>query len=226
MQSSLVLLSGGLDSMTALAIAKDKGWNPTIALSVFYGQRHAKELKSAAGIAWHYDLQHIILEAPSLGEVIKSGSALVNSAETLPAARSVEEMPNSIPRSYVPGRNTILLALAQSVAETFGCDRIVCGFNAVDYSGYPDCRPEFVARWNALANVATAKGVEGNPITVLAPIIDLTKIDIVKEALRLNAPLHLSWSCYYGGSSVCGTCDSCLIRSQAFEKAGVLDPAI
>jgi 7-cyano-7-deazaguanine synthase len=128
--------------------------------------------------------------------------------------------------SYVPGRNTVLLALAQSYAESINADVIFCGVNAVDYSGYVDCRPAFIAAWNDLAGVSTFRGTDGNPIWVEAPLIDMTKVDIVKKGLELGAPLHLTWSCYAGLDHPCNTCDSCIIRNRAFHECGMVDPAV
>ena len=219
---SLILLSGGLDSCTALAIAKHQDWNPELALTVSYGQRHKKEISSALKVACHYNVEWEELDVPIV-RLIKDASALLNPEEELPANRPMEEM-TEIPRSYVPGRNSILLAIAQSIAEARGLDRIVTGFNAVDYSGYPDCRPEFLAAWNSFAVFATREGVEGRPICVYAPIIRMTKTEIVRRALELDAPLSYTWSCYAGKKKACGTCDSCIIRRAAFRELGEEDP--
>ena len=220
-KTSLVLLSGGLDSCTALAIADIETMIGT-ALTITYGQRHVRELQSAKDITRFYKVDHTILDIP-LGSIIKDATALINAEEELPHNRSMEEM-QEIPRSYVPGRNTIMLACAQSIAEAYGFDCIYTGFNAVDYSGYPDCRPEYVDEWNNLAALATKRGVEGSPIKVVAPIISFNKREIVETALRLGAPLPLTWSCYKGGDQPCGECDSCIIRYSAFEELGMDDP--
>jgi 7-cyano-7-deazaguanine synthase len=135
-------------------------------------------------------------------------------------------MTNGKAPSYVPGRNTILLGLAQSYAETTGADVIFCGVNAVDYSGYVDCRPAFIAAWNDLAAVSTFRGIGGSPIWVEAPLIEMSKVDIVKKGLELKAPLELSWSCYAGGVTPCNTCDTCIIRNKAFAELGMTDPAV
>ena len=137
----------------------------------------------------------------------------------------MSEMTARVPRSYVPGRNTIMLALAQSIAEASGADQIYTGFNAVDFSGYPDCRPIYVEAWNHLARYATKRGYEGNPITLVAPIVNKAKASVVRTGLDLNAPLHLTWSCYTGGEQPCGECDSCIIRWNAFKECGIDDPA-
>lgn len=221
---SIILLSGGLDSTTTLAIAKRRGDDPVLALSVFYGQRHVKELQSAEDVAKHYSLPHTVVDLSTVGAQITSGTALVGTNEALPEGRSVEEMSKSIPRSYVPGRNTMMLGVAQSIAEALDVERIYVGFNAVDYSGYPDCRPHFVNAWNNLAHYATSKGVNGRPILVEAPVIMMSKAAIVQQGLNLEVPYNLTWSCYKGEEKACGRCDSCIIRYKAFREVGSLDP--
>lgn len=220
----LALLSGGLDSSTALAMTLDMGYEVPHAISVRYGQRHVKEILSAQDIAAAYKVKHTLIDLSTLGSVLRDGSALVNPSEPLPENRSQERMAQDIPRSYVPGRNTILLAIAQAFAEVNGLDRIVAGFNAVDYSGYPDCRPEYVLAWNDLARKATKKGVEYYPIYVMTPLIRMTKSEIIHTGLRLGVPYNLTWSCYAGGAKACGKCDSCIIRKSAFEELGKKDP--
>ena len=220
---SIALLSGGLDSCVALAIAQRLGLNPSASVTILYGQRHDREIRSAEAIAAHYGLRHILIDLP-IGNYIKHASALLNPQEALPKDRGMEEMSSDIPRSYVPGRNTMMLAIAQSIAEAFDADCIIVGFNHLDYSGYPDCRPEFVEAWNKLARVATKRGVEGNPIQVWTPIIDMSKVDIITKGYELKAPLHLTWSCYQGREKACGKCDSCIIRLDAFKKLKLDDP--
>jgi 7-cyano-7-deazaguanine synthase len=222
---SLVLLSGGLDSCVSASIAFAQGAGPVLALSLFYGQRHERELLSAQDIAKHYGLDWHLIKVEGISDLLSPGTALVGTNEELPQGRSESEMAGHIPRSYVPGRNTMMLAIASSVAEANNLDVIYTGFNAVDYSGYPDCRPEFVDSWNRLAQVATKRGINGYPVHVHAPIIHATKADIVRLGLANNAPMHLTWSCYYGGYKPCGTCDSCIIRARAFNDAGIEDPA-
>lgn len=220
---SIVLLSGGLDSCVALAIARTES-NVLYALSFDYGQRHFRELKSAQVISSHYSLPHTVVGVVQLSNIIRQATALLNTDEVLPAARTIKEMSHDIPRSYVPGRNTIMLSIGQSVAEALGADRIYTGFNAVDYSGYPDCRPEYVEAINQMFRFATKRGVQGSPIVVHTPIISLSKVDIVRRGVDLAAPLHLTWSCYAGGQRPCGLCDSCIIRYSAFSACGMADP--
>lgn len=223
---TLALLSGGLDSCVALASCKADGENPVAALSVIYGQKHVKEIQAAKDVALHYDLDHYIIDlGVNFAECIGKSTALINKEEALPSARRMSEMTAHVPRSYVPGRNTIFLGLAQSVAEAHDIDQICCGFNAVDYSGYPDCRPHFVLSWNNMARYATKKGyIDNRPIDVKAPIIEMSKASVVDLGLRLGAPLHLTWSCYRGSELPCGTCDSCIIRANAFWAIGKEDP--
>jgi 7-cyano-7-deazaguanine synthase len=222
---ALVLLSGGLDSCVATAVAKEEGLNPVLALNVFYGQRHAREEDSFYLVANHYGLKVALVDISSLAESIKHGSALLNKDEELPTDRAMSAMTARVPRTYVPGRNTIFLALAQSIAEANGIGNIVVGANAVDFSGYPDCRPIFVSAWNNLARYATKAGYEENkPIEVVAPIINMGKASVVYHGRRLSAPLELTWSCYAGGKKACGRCDSCIIRWNAFVANGLVDP--
>lgn len=222
LNKSLVLLSGGLDSTTTLAIARHES-DVKLALSIVYGQRHERELRSAEAIARYYGLTWSVVYIDGIANLIGDATALIGTNEDLPKNRDEKEMAGSIPRSYVPGRNTIMLAIAQSVAEANDLDLIYTGFNAVDYSGYPDCRPEFVGAWNALAKLSTKRGIEGNAIQVVAPIILKSKEEIVTIGVRSNAPLELTWSCYQGGTLACRECDSCKIRLTAFEKAGFID---
>ena len=223
---TLALLSGGLDSCVALAMAVEEKDNPVAALTVFYGQKHARELKSAEAVANHYNLKHhVVTFGSDFINNISHATALIGKDEAIPSERRLSEMTARVPRTYVPGRNTIMLALAQSIAEANGYDRIYCGFNAVDYSGYPDCRPHFVEAWNHLARYATKVGyIDNKPIELVAPIINFSKASVADMGIKLNAPLHLTWSCYTGGDQPCGTCDSCIIRANAFWAIGKEDP--
>lgn len=223
---SVALLSGGLDSCVALACAYDDS-DPVLALSVDYGQKHGiRELIAAGNIAQYYKLNHQTLDLCDLGDVLSDlhASALVDPEESLPHDRRMSEMTARVPRSYVPGRNTIMLSLAQSIAEALGADEIYCGFNAVDFSGYPDCRPIFVEAWNHIARYSTKRGYENNPIVLRAPVINLAKASVVRRGLDLRAPLGLTWSCYTGRQQPCGVCDSCIIRWSAFQENGIDDP--
>jgi 7-cyano-7-deazaguanine synthase len=222
---SLALLSGGLDSCVALASSFEDS-TPVATLTFDYGQKHLRELQSAYEISEHYHLKNKVIDLCDVSDIIKDAhaSALVDNTEELPRNRRMSEMTARVPRSYVPGRNTIMLAIAQSCAEALCVDEIYCGFNAVDFSGYPDCRPIFVECWNALARYSTKRGYENNPIILRAPVINLSKASVVRRGVDLNAPLNLTWSCYRGGESPCGECDSCIIRWNAFQENKLDDP--
>jgi 7-cyano-7-deazaguanine synthase len=216
---NLVVLSGGLDSTVCAALASREG--PVLALTFDYGQRHRIELDRAAAVARHYAADHLVvrLDASQWG-----GSALTDGAIDVPDHGTAG---SGIPVTYVPGRNLIFLAVAMGVAEVRDAHAVYLGVNALDYSGYPDCRPEFVRSFEATAALALKRGVEGRPVEVRTPLIDLTKAGIVKLGLSLDAPLGLSWSCYRGESDrPCGTCDACALRAKGFAEAGVEDPAL
>ena len=213
-----MLLSGGLDSATVLAIAAADGWR-CHALTVDYGQRHRAELGAAALIARaQRAVEHRLVP---LDLRVFGGSALTDCALEVPTAPSA-----GIPVTYVPARNTIFLALALAHAEVVRADAIFCGANAVDYSGYPDCRPEFVAAFEALANLATKRAVEGHPVRVEAPIIGMTKAQIVRRGRELGVDFSLTVSCYNADPEgrACGRCDACRFRSEGFVLAGIDDP--
>lgn len=222
---SICLLSGGLDSCVASAIAM-QDTEVFAFLSVLYGQKHVKEIEAAHNIANHFNRPHFTIEIPTLGQYLAQlhATALVDPDESLPQGRRMSEMTARVPRSYVPGRNTIMLALAQSLAEASNCDYIYTGFNAVDFSGYPDCRPIFVEAWNHLAHYSTKRGYENDPIELRAPIVQFAKASVIRRGLDLDAPLALTWSCYEGGTNPCGLCDSCIIRWNAFQENGIDDP--
>ena len=217
MKAAVVLLSGGLDSATVLAIARAEGWR-CHALTVDYGQRHRAELQAAAHVARALGAaEHRVVP---LDLRIFGGSALTDAALAVPLAPS-----EGIPVTYVPARNTIFLALALAYAEVSQADAIFTGANAVDYSGYPDCRPEFVAAFETLANLATKRAVEGHPVRVLAPIIRLSKAQIVQRGRELGVDFSLTVSCYNadGLGRACGRCDACRFRREGFAQAGVPD---
>lgn len=219
----VVLLSGGLDSSTVLGFVVDMLKIPkenVFALSINYKQRHVKELESAKAVAKYYGVDHKIM---NLDLRAFGGSALTSDIE-VPTDRELSEMSVEIPVTYVPGRNTIFIALALSYAETLNAKGVYLGVNALDYSGYPDCRPEFINKYNELAKLSNKMGVEGHPIKIEAPIIDKTKADIVKLGTSLNVPYRLTWSCYNGGEKACGVCDSCKLRLEGFEENGLKDP--
>ena len=215
---AVVLLSGGLDSTTCLAQSIADG-NEPIALSFRYGQRHTKELKSAANVAAHYGVKHIIIDM----DLSMFHSALTDMSLDVPENRDEDSMGSDIPITYVPARNIIMLSVAAGVCESFGADKIYIGVNSVDYSGYPDCRPEFIKAFEDAINKGTKAGVEGHPIKIVTPIQYASKSDIVKLGKKLSAPLHLTWSCYEGGEKACGKCDSCQLRLKGFADAGYKD---
>ena len=222
MKHAVVLLSGGLDSATTLAIARSQGYE-TYALSFDYGQRHKRELEAAKKIAESLGAKkHLIVK---IDKQIFRGSALTDDVD-VPKSRSEKEIGHGIPITYVPARNTIFLAHALAWAETIPAGHIFIGANAIDYSGYPDCRPEFIALFETLANVATKAGAEGARLQVHAPLIKMSKADIVRSAVELDVHLSLTHSCYdpLPDGRACGECDSCRLRKKGFEDAGVKDP--
>jgi len=222
MKHAVVLLSGGLDSATTLAIARSQGYE-TYALSFDYGQRHRQELDAARKIAKSLAAkEHRIIK---IDNQIFAGSALINDVD-VPKSRSEEEIGRGIPSTYVPARNTIFLAHALAWTETIPAGHIFIGANAIDYSGYPDSRPEFIALFETLANVGTKAGAEGARIQIHAPLIKLSKAEIIRKAVELNVDLSLTHSCYdpTPDGRACGECDSCQLRLKGFREAGVTDP--
>ncbi len=213
--SAIVLLSGGLDSSTLLYYVRRN--HEVLALVFLYGQRHKRELDSALKLAKRagVDVKKIKVPFPEVG------SALLDEDLALP-----KRLSKGIPITYVPARNIVFLSLALSYAEAYGIDEIFIGVNAIDYSGYPDCRPEFIRAFNRVIKVGTKRGVEGRPIKVLAPFINLTKAEIIRIGLSLGVPYELTWSCYAGGDRPCGKCDSCRLRAKGFREAGVDDPLL
>ncbi|WP_320663600.1 7-cyano-7-deazaguanine synthase QueC [Prochlorococcus sp. MIT 1223] len=213
-RKTIALLSGGLDSATAAAIAKENG-HEVIALSFDYGQRHRQELQAATKIANHLKLkEHQIIK---INLATWGGSSLTDIRENLPTSKTSDGV---IPNTYVPGRNTIFIAIALSLAEVRHAKQIVLGINAMDYSGYPDCRPDYLEAFQKLASLSNKAGREGNIIKLWAPLVNWKKTEIIKEALRLNLPIDLTWSCYSENANPCGKCDSCRIRDEALEKIG------
>jgi len=216
---AVVLLSGGLDSATCLAIARDMGFE-CYALSVAYGQRHAAELTAAERVADTLGAREHRLARVELGQF--GGSALTDASIPVP----VEGTSGGIPVTYVPARNTVMLSIALAWAEVLGANDIFVGVNAVDYSGYPDCRPEFIAAFETMANLATKTGSEGTRLTIHAPLIDLSKADIVRRGTALGVDYAQTVSCYQADHSgrACGMCDACRLRRAGFEAAGLPDP--
>lgn len=223
MKNAVVLFSGGLDSSTCLAIAKSQGYR-AYALSFRYGQRHEVELDAARRVAKHLGAAgHLILDVP-LGKI--GGSALTAEID-VPKDRDVSVMENEIPVTYVPARNTVFLSLALAWAEVLPSADIFIGVNALDYSGYPDCRPEFVAAFENMANLAIKEAVEGRlNMKIHAPLMHWDKARIIQEGLKLGVDYGLTHSCYDPSEAglACGRCDSCLLRKKGFEEAGVEDP--
>lgn len=214
--SAVVVLSGGLDSTVCAALAA-RDHETFLAVSIDYGQRHRIELSRAAAVAEHYGAEHLVV-ALDLSQW--GGSALTDPSVEIP-----EPGAEGIPVTYVPARNLIFLSLAVGIAEVRDADAVYLGVNALDYSGYPDCRPEFVASFEQTAALALKRGVEGRPVRIETPLVDRSKADIVRLGVELEAPLHLTWSCYRGDDRPCGRCDSCVLRAKGFAEAGVVDPA-
>ena len=220
----MVLLSGGLDSATCLALARADGFDPACLL-VQYGQRHAVELERARVVARAQGVSEVRVVTIDLRAI--GGSALTADVP-VPKDRPAGERSEGIPVTYVPARNTVFLALALGLAETLGATDVYIGVNAVDYSGYPDCRPEFIRAFEVLANLATRAGVEGARFHIHAPLSGMTKVEIIRTGMRLGVDYALTHSCYDpdGEGRACGRCDSCLIRREGFRAAGVPDPTV
>jgi 7-cyano-7-deazaguanine synthase len=222
-KKALILHSGGLDSTTVLALAIRDGFNP-YTMTFRYGQRHIREMDAAREIAEKMNVvRRIVVDiTPTLFE----GSALTDNTPA-PRNRTVEEISAGIPVTYVPARNTVFLSYALAWAESLGSHDIFIGVNAVDYSGYPDCRPEFIEAFERLANLATKEGVEGRRITIHAPLIGMTKAEIIRIGISLGVDYSLTHSCYDPSPEglACGMCDSCILREKGFAEAGTVDPA-
>jgi len=216
-RKAVVLLSGGLDSMVTAAIARERGFE-VLALTVDYGQRHAVELEAARRIAEKLAVEHRLIEL----DLTRFGGSALTADIAVPKTGVGE----TIPVTYVPARNTVLLSLALAWAEAAGARDLFIGVNALDYSGYPDCRPEFIRAFEALANLATKAGVEGERFTIHAPLLQMSKADIAREAARLGLDAGLSHSCYDPApdGSHCGLCDACRLRAKGFAEAGLADP--
>jgi 7-cyano-7-deazaguanine synthase len=213
---AVVLLSGGLDSTTTLFWAKNKGYE-CFCLIFDYHQKHKKEIQSAIKIAKITNCNYKIIKfrLPWLG------SALIDKNIKIPENRDLTK--KEIPPTYVPARNTIFISFALSYAEAIDANTIFIGANALDYSGYPDCRPEYYTAFNKLAQLGTKTGIEGKKINIITPLIDKSKAEIVKLGVELNVPFELTWSCYKGGKRPCGKCDSCILRSKGFNEAKIQD---
>jgi 7-cyano-7-deazaguanine synthase len=222
-KKAVVLSSGGVDSTTVMAMARQEGYQ-IYSLSFHYGQRHVLELKAAKSVAEALGAkEHLVIDV-DLAKI--GGSALTGDIE-VPKARTDEEMEQDIPITYVPARNTIFLSYAIAWAEVLGASDIFTGINAIDYSGYPDCRPEYIEAFERMANLATKAGVEGKTqVKIRTPLINMTKAEIIKKGIELGVDYRITHSCYDPSPEgmACGRCDSCLLRKKGFKQAGVGDP--
>lgn len=222
MKKAVVLLSGGLDSTTCAFIAKQEGYS-VHALSFDYGQRLIKEIESARKVAQAVGaLEHLVMK---FDLSLWGGSALTSDID-VPTGRIAPEDVQDIPVTYVPGRNMIFLSMGVSYAEAIKAEAVFIGVNAIDYSGYPDCRPEFVQAMQEAVRVGTKAGVEGHPIRIETPLLHLTKAQIIERGKQAGADYGLTWSCYQGGNTPCGECDSCVLRARGFREAGTIDPLL
>ncbi|HZS75512.1 MAG TPA: 7-cyano-7-deazaguanine synthase QueC [Ktedonobacteraceae bacterium] len=220
-KKAVVLLSGGLDSSTTLAIAHAQGFE-LHTLSFDYGQRHQREVDAASAIARYY---RVLQQKTVTIDLRAFGGSALTADIAVPHARNIEEMTKDIPITYVPARNTIFLSFALAYAEVNGADDIFLGINAIDYSGYPDCRPEYLEAYERMANLATkASTQDGRSFHIHAPLMYMNKAQIIRKGVELGVPYELTWSCYEGGELACGTCDSCLLRLHGFAEAGLQDP--
>lgn len=221
MKKAICLLSGGLDSTTVLYYAlKEKYY--VIALTVQYGQLHKREIESAKRIAAEFGLEHYVTPV----SLPWKGSSLLDGNITIPTNRQENEMTANIPSTYVPARNSIFLSLAASCAEAHQAETIFIGANALDYSGYPDCRSEYMEAFEEMIRRGTKAGVEGRSIQIIAPLLRMSKKEIVELGLSLGVPFERTWSCYQGGDQPCEICDSCQLRAKGFREAGAQDPSL
>ena len=220
-KKAVCLISGGIDSCVSSFIAKDQGFK-IFSLSFNYGQKHLKEINCAKTISKYLKVENHIIFDIDLKEISKS--ALTNKDMKIPDSKKLENIGNSIPITYVPGRNTIFLSISLAYAEVINAEVIFIGANSLDYSGYPDCRPEYFKEFNKLAEISNKKGIEGNPIKIITPLLNLNKSEIIKRGLNLKVPFDKTWSCYKGGNKACGKCESCLLRLMGFKDAGLKDP--
>ena len=218
---AVCLFSGGLDSTTALYFAIGEGCVP-LALTIDYGQLHKRELESAEKIAHHLQIEHQVISI----QLPWGGSALLDPTIPIPDNQSAAQIPDEIPATYVPARNTIFLSFAASFAEARGAEAILIGANQLDYSGYPDCRSEYFSQFNTLLRLGTKQGFEGKALAIVAPLVRMSKAEIVRLGHELGIPFEWTWSCYRGGEIPCMRCDACLLRAKGFQEAGVKDPLI
>lgn len=222
MKRAVVILSGGLDSTVCMSAARQEGYE-IFPITYSYGQRHHREVEQARKVADFYGcIKHLVIDIGffrAIGE-----SALTSDNVNVPTNRSIEEMEKDIPVTYVPFRNAVFLSMAVGYAESIKAEKIYIGVNALDYSGYPDCRPQFIRAFQEAVSQGTAASDKGMQIIIEAPLINMTKAEIVKFGVQNSAPLHLTTSCYQGGEKACGQCDSCLLRLKGFREAGLKDP--
>ncbi|MDP5274567.1 7-cyano-7-deazaguanine synthase QueC [Chengkuizengella axinellae] len=227
-KKAVIILSGGLDSTTCMGIAKDQGYD-LYPITFDYGQRHRIEIEKSIEVADYYGVKdrQKIISLSFLREF--GGSALTDDNLEVPdvvSSNAENEEPSDIPITYVPGRNLLFLSIATSYAEVLKADAIFIGVNALDYSGYPDCRPEFIGKMEEVISLGTKIGVEGETVKIETPLIHWSKAEIIKEGLNIDVPYHLTTSCYNGEEEACGTCDSCRLRLKGFEEAGSKDPIV
>jgi 7-cyano-7-deazaguanine synthase len=221
MKKAVCLLSGGLDSCVTTYIAKSKGYE-VFTLSFNYGQRHKKEIECTKKIAELVKAKKHMIFNIDLNKF--GGSSLVNKKLEPEINRKIDEIGKKIPSTYVPARNTVFLSIALAYAETIDADAIFIGVTATDYSGYPDCRPEYIEAFQKIVNLATKKSIEGNSIQIKTPLLLLSKAEIIKKGKKLDVPFDKTWSCYLGKKIACGRCDSCILRLKGFKEAGLKDP--
>jgi len=220
-KKAVCLISGGLDSCVSAYIAEKEKYD-IYALSFCYGQRHSKEIDCAKNIAKLVKAKKHIIFNLDLDKI--GGSSLTDKSLDVDIDNRLIEIGKKIPNTYVPARNTIFLSIALAFAESIDADAIFIGVTSADYSGYPDCRPEYIKAFQKMADLATKRGAEGNPIEIFTPLLNLSKADIIKKGIFLNVPFEKTWSCYKGGEKACGLCDSCKLRLNGFKQAGIKDP--
>ena len=220
-KKAVCLISGGLDSCVTAFIAKNEDYE-IYALSFNYGQKHNKEIQCAKQIVSAVNAKRHIVFDIDLNRL--GGSSLVDKSLEIPIDQNLKDIGKSIPSTYVPARNTVFLSVGLAFAEVVDADAIFIGVNATDFSGYPDCRPEYIEAFQKMVDLATKKGAEGGSIKIRAPLLNMTKAEIIKKGNSLGVPFEKTWSCYKGETRACGRCDSCLLRLKGFKEAGIKDP--